>query len=150
MYSVMFPKFDENNSLNQKNNYSVSGYMSFNSPDNSLSKLTSLNSLSMLFSSVLSLHESKQHLDSATVFLSLLFLSPVLSHLSKVDSSCTNSEFEELLLHFAYGSSTSPTFSPSFPNNITDSPTVSEQFEAFYQLPVYVFSFSSSFFYSLY
>jgi hypothetical protein len=43
MYSVMFLEFDENESLNQKNNYSVSGYMSFNSLfnflDNSSSKL---------------------------------------------------------------------------------------------------------------
>jgi hypothetical protein len=82
----MFSEFEENNLLNQKNNYSVSGYMLFNSSDNSLSKLTSLNNLSMLFSSVLLLHKSKQHFDSTTVFPPLSSLSPFLTHSLKIDS----------------------------------------------------------------
>jgi hypothetical protein len=97
MYSVMFSKFDENASLNQKNNYSISSYMSFNSSDNSPSKLTSLNTLPTLFSSVLLQHKSKQHLNSVTVFPFLFLLSPVLSHSPTVDSSYTESDFKDLL-----------------------------------------------------
>jgi hypothetical protein len=54
-YSVIFPKFNKNNSPNQKNNYSMSGlssYMSFNFSVNFLSKLTSLKNPLMLFSLV--------------------------------------------------------------------------------------------------
>jgi hypothetical protein len=149
MYSVMFPEFNENDSPNQKNNYFVSGYMSFNFPDNSSSKPTSLNSLSMLSSSVLSPYKSEQHLDSTTVFPLLSSLSSVLSHPPKVDSSCTNSEFEKLLLHFAYRSSIPLTSLLSFSNNTTNSPTVSKQFKAFHQLSVHIFSSPFSFFYSL-
>jgi hypothetical protein len=147
MYSVTFLEFEENNSLNWKNNYFASDYMSFNSSDNSLSKLTSLNSLPMLFSSVLSHCESEQHLDSNTVFSSLPPLSPNLSYLFKVDSSYTNSEFEDFLLHFTYESFTSSFFSP--PNNTADSPMILEQFVAFYQLSIHVFSSLSFFYYSL-
>jgi hypothetical protein len=146
MYSVMFLEFNENDLPNWKNNYSMS---SMSSSDNSPSKLTSLNSLPTLFSSVLSPHEFKQHLDSVTVFSLLFSLSPVLSHLLKVDSSCTNSEFEKLLLHFVYGSSTFLTFLPFSPNNTTGSSTTLEQFKTFHQLPIHVFSSFFSFFYSL-
>jgi hypothetical protein len=100
IYSVTFSEFNENNSLNQKNNYSMSSssdYISFNSLFNPLvnspSKLTSLNSPLTLFSSVLSQHGSEQHLDSATVFSPLSSLSLDLSHSLKVDSPCTESEF---------------------------------------------------------
>jgi hypothetical protein len=146
MYSVTFPEFDENNSLKRKNNYSTSSYTSFNSLDNFLSKLTSLNSLPMLFLSVLSQHESEQHLNSVIVFPSLFSLSPVLSHSLIVDSSCSESEFRDLFFHLVYGTFTSPPFSP---NKDTGSPMISKQFEAFYQLSVHVFSSSSSFYYSL-
>jgi hypothetical protein len=146
----MFPEFDENNSLNWKNNYSVSGssgYMSFNSLVNFLSKLTSLNSPLMLFSSVFSHHRSEQHLDSATVFSLLLLLSSDLSHSSKIDSLCTESEFEDFLFHFVYRSSS---FLFSFPNNTTSSSMASEEeFKAFYQLFLHVFSSPSSYFYAL-
>jgi hypothetical protein len=121
--------------------------MSFNSPVNSLSKLTSLNSSSTLFSSVFLHHESEQHLDPATVFPLLSFLSSDLSHLPKVDSPYIESEFEDFLLHFAYRSSSSPLFSP---NNTAGSSTVSkEEFEAFHQLSLHVFSSSFSYFYAL-
>jgi hypothetical protein len=114
MYSVTFSEFDENDSLNWKNNYSESGYMLFNSLDNSLSKLTSLNNSSMLFYSVLSQHKSKQHLNSAIVLPFLSPLSLVLSHSLIVDSPYTESEFSDLFLHLTYRSSTLPpsTLSP--------------------------------------
>jgi hypothetical protein len=144
MYSVTFPEFRENNSLNQKNNYSTSGFMSFNSP----SKLTSLNSSPTLFSSVFSHRESEQHLNSKNVFPPLSSLSPKLSHSPKVDSPYTNSKFENLLLHFTYRSSTSPPSSPSS-NQTTNNSMTSKQFGVFHQLPVHVFSSSSFFYYSL-
>jgi hypothetical protein len=121
--------------------------MSCNSLINSLSKLTSLNSPLTLFSSVFSHHGSKQYLDPATVFSPFLSLSSDLSHLPKVDSSYTKSEFEDFLLHFAYGSSS---FSLFFPNNTIDSLMVlEEEFEAFYQLSLHVFSSPFSYFYAL-
>jgi hypothetical protein len=103
----MFLKFDENDLLNWKNNNSTSdssGYMSFNPLFNFPSKLTSLNSSPMLFSSVFSQHKSEQHLNSAIVFSFLFLLSPNSTHLLIVDSLYTNSEFEKLLLYFAYRS----------------------------------------------
>jgi hypothetical protein len=56
--SVTFSKF-KNNSLNQENNYSANGFMSNNSPFNSLAKLISLKSPLTLFSLVSPHHESE-------------------------------------------------------------------------------------------
>jgi hypothetical protein len=156
MYSVTFLEFDEKDSSNQKNNYSASSYMSFNSSFNSSnnfqSKLTSLNSSPTLFSPVLSQHKSKQHLNSAIVFPLLSSLSLVLAHLLTVDSFYTDTKFSDLFHHLAYGSSTFPPSTLSFfsfPNKDTGSPITLQQFEAFHQLSVHVFSSPFSFYYSL-
>jgi hypothetical protein len=126
----MFSEFNEKDSPNQKNNYSASGYMLFNflfnSLNNSPSKLTSLNNPSMLFSPVLSQHESKQHLNSAIVFSPLSPLSPVLTHSLIVDSLYIDTEFNDLFHHLMYGSSTFPPSTLpffSFSNKNTGSPT---------------------------
>jgi hypothetical protein len=131
--------------LNQKNNNSasgLSGYVSFNSPFNSPSNI---NSPSMLFSSVFSHYGFEQHLDPATVFLPLSLLSSNLSHALIVDSPYTDTEFEKVLLHFAYGSSSS---SPLFPNISIDSPMSLEEFEDLLH-SLHVFFSSSSHYYSL-
>jgi hypothetical protein len=146
---MMFSEFNENNSLNQKNNNSTSsssGYISYNFLFNSLSKLTNLNSSSMLFSSVFSHHRSKQHLDSAIVFSLLSPLSSSLSNFPKVDSIYTDTKFEKLLFHFVYRSFLE---SSSFPNTSIDSSMILEEFVAFYELSFHVFSFLSSHYYSL-
>jgi hypothetical protein len=158
--SVIVSKF-ENNSPNQennystsgsslkwKNNYSMSGFVSNNFLFNSLAKLTSLKSHSTLFSSV-SLHcESEQHLDSNNVFSPLFSLSTSFTHSQTVDSSGSDCDFEDLLLHFTYGSSSSPP-SPTSSNPTTNSPTASKKFTKFHKQPIYVFSSPFSFYYSL-
>jgi hypothetical protein len=110
--------------------------MSFNSLFNSP---LNINSSLMLFSSVFSHYGSEQHLDSVNVFSPLFLLSFKLAHNLIVDSPCTETEFEELLFHFAYRSNPS---SPLPSNNSTDSPTSSEEFEVFAVLSLHVFSFS--------
>jgi hypothetical protein len=117
--------------------------MSFNSSFNSF---MNINSLPMLFSSVFSHHKSEQHLNSDIVFSSLFFLSSKLSHSLIVDSPYTDTEFEELFLHFAYGSNSSL---PLSTNNSTDSPTFLEEFEAFVALSLHVFSSFSLYYYSM-
>jgi hypothetical protein len=150
----------ENNSLNQennystsssspkqKNNYSTSGFVSNNSLFNSLAKLTSLKSYPTLFSSV-SLHsESEQHLNSNYVFPLSSLLSTNYTHSPTVDSPGSDHEFEELLLHFTYGSFSTPS-SPTSSNPSIDSHTASERFTEFHKQPIHVFS-SLSFYYSL-
>jgi hypothetical protein len=117
---VTFPEFKNNSpnwennysmsgsSLNWKNNYSASGFVSNNSPFNFLAKLTSLKSPLMLFSSISSHCESEQHLDSNTIFSPLFSLSTSFTHPHKIDSPDSDSEFEDLLLHFTYGFSFPP------------------------------------------
>jgi hypothetical protein len=135
--------FKKNNLVKWKNNCSTSGFVSNNSLDNYLTE--SLNSTPTPFSLVFFECESEQHLDSGNVFSPLFLLSTAFSHPLKVDSPlCNNSDFKDLLLNFAYGSSSSP---PISPNINTDSPTVSKQFAAFHQLSVHIFSFSFSFYY---
>jgi hypothetical protein len=109
---------------NQENNFSTSGFVSNNSPFNSPAKLTSLKSPVTLFSSVSPHHKSELHLDSNIVFPPLFPLSTSFTHLLKVDSTGSDSEFEDLLLHFTYRSLFSP-LSPTSSNPTTDSPTVS-------------------------
>jgi hypothetical protein len=140
--------FKKNNSVKWKNNCSTSGFVSNNSPNNYLTE--SLNSVLIPFSSVFFKCESEQHLNSGNIFPPLfLLLSTTFSHLFKVDSSpCNKSNFENLLLNFVYGSSSSPP-ALSFSNNNTNNPTASEKFEVFHQLPVHVFSSLSFFYYSL-
>jgi hypothetical protein len=131
IYNVTFLEFNENNLPNQKNNNSVSGlsgYVSFNSLFISLLILTSLNNLSTLFFPVFSHHRFKQYLNSKHVFTFLSLLSSKLSYPLIVDSTCTDIEFEKLLLHLAYGSSTS---SLSFSNTLTDRPISQEEFVVF-------------------
>jgi hypothetical protein len=142
IYNVTFPKFDENDSLNQKNNNSTSSSSGY------VSNLTNINSPPMLFSPVLSHHGLEQHLNPANVFPLLSPLSVILSHLLIVDSPCTNTKFEKLLLHFVYRSLTSSP-SPSSPNSPTDSSMSSKEFAACYELSLHVFSSSSSHYYSL-
>jgi hypothetical protein len=121
--------------------------MSVNSPLNSLfNSPSNLNSSLMLLFSVLLQNRSEQHLNPATVFSLLSLLSLNSTHLLKVDSSYTDSDFKKLLFHFAYGSSS---FSPFSPNNTTDSSTTSKEFTAFYQLSLHVFSSPFSHYYSL-
>jgi hypothetical protein len=145
IYRVTFPKFNKNDSSNQKNNNStssLSSYVLFNSLFNSP---LNINNLLMLFSSVFSYHRSEQHLYPANVFSLLSLLSSFFNSL-KVDSTSSNTDFENLILHFTYGFATS---SSSFPNTSTDSPTFSKEFAAFYELSLYVFSSSFSHYYSL-
>jgi hypothetical protein len=120
--------------------------MSFNFLFNFLSKLISLNNPSILFSSVFSYHGSEQHLDPAIVFSPLSLLSSNLFNSPKIDSTYTDTEFEKLLLHFTYESSSESSFSPNTP---TDSLTTLEEFTAFYQLSLHVFSSFFSYYYSL-
>jgi hypothetical protein len=149
----MFSKFNENDSLNQKNNKSMSdlsGYVSvyflFNSSLNFLLNLTNLNSFSMLFSSIFSQYGFKQHLSPNHVFSPLFPLSFNLSHPPIVDSPCTDTEFEKLFFQLAYES---PTSSPSSSNTPIDSSTVLKEFAAFYELSFHVFSFFFLYYYSL-
>jgi hypothetical protein len=109
-YKVIFPKFNEKDSLNQKNNYSAnssSGYVLNNSLFNSLDKI---NSTTAVFSLVFLPQGSKQHLNSLNIF-SLLPLFHTQSPI--VDSPTTdhNRDFENLLFHFTYRS---PSPLPSF------------------------------------
>jgi hypothetical protein len=105
IYNVTFSKFDEFESSNQKNNNFVSG--SFNS-------LTDIKNSSMFSSSVFLQYRSEQYLDSTIVFSLLSFLSFKLTHFSIVDSSCSYSDFEDLILYLVYRSSpSSPLFSSS-------------------------------------
>jgi hypothetical protein len=105
----------ENNSPNQKNNYSTSGsslkwknyFMLNNSLFNSSAKLTSLKDNPTPFSSVFHHHESEQHLDSKNVFPPLPLLSTSFTHPSTKDSSGLDCDLEDLLLHLAYRSSSS-------------------------------------------
>jgi hypothetical protein len=143
---VTFPEFDENDSPNQKNNNFVSGSSSYVSI-NSLSNLTNINNPPTLFSPVLSHHGLEQHLYPANVFPPLLSLSSSLSNSPKVDSTYSDTDFKDLILHFTYGSH-SPSSPPS-PNNITDSPTSQEEFKVFVELSLHVFSFFSSHYYSM-
>jgi hypothetical protein len=151
----------ENNSLNQennysmsgsslkwKNNYSTSGFVSNNFLFNSLAKLTSLKSHPMLFSSVSPHYESEQHLDSNIVFSPLFSLSTSFTYPQTVDSPGSDSDFKDLLLHFTYRSS-SPPLPLTSSNPTTDSPTASKRFTEFYKQPIHVFSSFSSFYYSL-
>jgi hypothetical protein len=151
----------ENNSLNQKNNYSMSGsslkwknnystsgFVSNNSPFNFLAKLTSLKDHPIPFSSVFHHHESKQHLDSKNVFPSLFLLSKSFTHPPTEDSSSSDCELENLLLHLAYGSS-SPPLSPTSSNHTTNSSIFTERFLDFHRQPIHVFSSLSSFYYAL-
>jgi hypothetical protein len=121
-----------------------SGYMSINSLFNFPLILTNIKSPTMLFSSVFSSQESEQHLNPLNVFS---FLPSLYSHLPTVDSltADSNRDFENLLFHFTYGSS-----SPSFPsNNPTETTMSQEEFKTFAKLSLYVFSSFSSFYYSL-
>jgi hypothetical protein len=112
IYNVTFLKFEEKESMNWKNNYSTSdwsGYTSDNSPFNSPPVLTKIKNTAMPFSSVFLAQESKQHLDLSNVFFLLLslFTQPL-----TVDFPIDNSTdtFKNLLLHFVYDSSSSPSF----------------------------------------
>jgi hypothetical protein len=157
--TVIVPKFKNNlpnwknnystsgSSLKQKNNYSMSGFVSNNFLFNFLAKLTSLKSHPMLFSSVSPHHKFKQHLNSNIVFSPLL-LSTSFTYPQTVDSPGSDSDFEDLLLHFTYGSSSlSPP--PTSSNPTTDSPTVLEKFTEFHKQPIHVFSSLFFFYYSL-
>jgi hypothetical protein len=142
----MFLEFDENDSLNWKNNNSassLSGYVSFNSLFNYPSNI---NSFPTLFSLVFLHYRFKQHLNSANVFPPLSLLSFNSSHAPIVDFPYTDTEFEELLLNFTYGASSSP---PLTPNISTDSSIFSKEFAAFHELSLHVFSSLSSHYYFL-
>jgi hypothetical protein len=144
---VTFLEFDEFELSNQKNNNSMSDlsdYVLFNSLFNFSANL---NSLSMLSSLVFLQQGSEQHLDSAIVFSSLFSLSSNLTHFLIVDSSCTDSDFEDLLLYLVYVFSSFPSLSL---NNTTASSMALEEFTAFYQLSLHVFSSLFSHYYSLY
>jgi hypothetical protein len=93
---------------------SLSDYMSNNSPVNFPLILTEIKSSLIPFSLVFFTQESEQHLHSLNVFSSLPFF---YSHPLIVDSLTANSnkDFENLLFHFAYESS-SP-FSSFLTNN---------------------------------
>jgi hypothetical protein len=158
--SATFSKF-KNNSMNQENNYSASGFVlnqennfstsgfvSNNSPFNSPAKLTSLKSPITLFSSVSPHHKLELHLDSNIVFPSLLPLSISFTHPLKIDSTSSDSEFEDLLLYFVYGSPFTPS-SPISSNSTIDSPIASKRFTEFHRQSIHVFSSPSSFYYSL-
>jgi hypothetical protein len=137
----------KNNSLNWENNYSMSSYVLNNSLFNSLAKLTSLKSHPMLFFSVSPHSESEHHLDSNYVFPLLSPLSTNYTHPPTVDSPGLDHEFEELLLHFVYRSSSTPS-SPTSSNPFTDSHTALKRFTEFHKQPIHVFSSLSSFYYS--
>jgi hypothetical protein len=119
-YNVTFSKFNKIDSSNQENNYSVSSWSSFtsdnslfNSSFNFLLVLTRIKSATMLFSSVLLPQGFDKHLNSLNVFSPLSSLFYFISQTSTVDSlTNSNIDFENLLLHFAYDSS-SPFFSLS-------------------------------------
>jgi hypothetical protein len=151
IYNVIFPKFNEFESSNQKNNYSVngsSGYLLFKSLFNSLVKIKTL---SMFSSPVFSQHRSEQHLDPAKVFSSLFSLSSSLNFFTG-DSTYSDSDFEDLILHLVYKSSllSSLSFSSSSSNIQSDSYMTSQkEFAVFHQLPLHVFSSSFSFYYTL-
>jgi hypothetical protein len=122
IYNMTFSKFNEFKSLNQKNNYSVSSssdYLSFNSLFNFPLEIKTLPTFS---SSVYSQHKSEQHLDLANVFSLLPFLSFSFNSLI-VDSTCLDSDLEDLILQLAYGSPlpSPPSLSSSFPNIQTNS-----------------------------
>jgi hypothetical protein len=148
---MIFPEFNEKNLTNQKNNYSAnswSGYMSDNSLFNSLPVLTNIKSDVTPFSSVFLIQGFKQHLNPSNVFP---LLPSFISQPSTVDSLTgdNNKDFDDLLLHFMYGSSFS-FFSPSSSfNNHTAYTMFQEEFEAFSKLSLYIFSSPSSFYYSM-
>jgi hypothetical protein len=138
---MTFPKFNEIESSNQKNNCSTSGlssYLLFNFPFNSPVNIKTLSTYSSL---VFTQHGSKQHLDSENVFSLLSLLSSNLIHSLIVDSLYLDRDFENLILYLAYESPPSlPSFPPSFSpsNNNADSPTASqEEFKAFHQLSLH-------------
>jgi hypothetical protein len=135
IYNVTFLEFDENDSLNQKNNNSVNS--------------SSINSPSMLFSSVSSHYGLEQYLNPANVFSSLLSLSFSLFYSPIVDSTNNDTDFKKLILHFTYRSPflSSPSF--SFSKQHIDSSTSQEEFKVFLELSLHVFSSFSSHYYSL-
>jgi hypothetical protein len=109
--------------------------------------LTSLNNSPTFISSVSLHHRFEQHLNSANIFSSLLLLSSSLSNFNTVDSTNSDTKFENLILHFMYRSNTSfliPSSLPFSSNYITDSSMSQEEFEAFSKLSLHVFSFSST------
>jgi hypothetical protein len=120
----------KNNSMKQKNNFSTSGFMLNNFPtvsgfmsNNSLENYPtkSLKSTPTPFSSVFFKHESEQHLDSEIVFSPLLLLSLTITHPLQVDPFAEpDSNFEDLILYLAYGSS----FPSSFPFSSSNKTTV--------------------------
>jgi hypothetical protein len=77
-FSIIINVFEKNNSVKWKNNCSVSGFLSNNSLDNSLTE--NLKSVPTPFSLVSFKRESQQQLDSRIVFspLLLLFTHPLL------------------------------------------------------------------------
>jgi hypothetical protein len=128
------------------NSPTTSGFVSNNSTNNSPTE--GLKSTSTSFSSVFFKHESEQHLNSGIVFSPLpLFI----THPLQIDPPPADPDidFEDLILHLAYGSSSSSSFS-SFPsNNIIEDSNSQQEFLEFHKLPVHVFFSSSSFYYSL-
>jgi hypothetical protein len=151
IYNMTFSEFNEFESLNQKNNYSASsssGYLSFKSLFNFSVEIKTLLTFSSL---VFSQHESEQYLDPAKVFSSLPPLSSSLNFFTG-DSTYSDSDFEDFILHLVYGSPplSSPSSSSPSSNIQSDSRTVSqEEFTTFHQLPLHVFSSSSFFYYTL-
>jgi hypothetical protein len=121
----------------------------FNSLFNSSSNVTNLNSFITFFSSVYSHHESKQHSNSVNVFSSPL--SSNQSNSLTVDFNLSDTDFKDLILHFAYESNTFSSISspPPSPNQITDQSTSQEEFKVFSRLSLHVFSSFFSFYYSL-
>jgi hypothetical protein len=149
-YTVTFSKFNEINSSNQNNNFSMSSWSSFTSNNflfNSPLVLTEIKNIAMPFSPVFSATRFEQHLNPSNVFSPLFSFN---SQPSSVDFLIINSDkkFENLLFHFAYRSSFLP-----FPSNTTTTFTVistsQKEFKEFARLFLHVFSSSSSFYYSI-
>jgi hypothetical protein len=153
-HNVASLEFDELNSSNQNNNFSTLLNSHFIPPFNlSLNSLNTkvLKALSLPFSPVFSTTGFKQHHQPSNVFSSLSSLSTYI-HTVDFPTATPDLDFEDLILHLAYGSSfpsPSSSSSPTTPTNTLPVGCISQkEFQEFHKLSIHVFS-SSSFYYFL-